>query len=228
MDLELCCPLPLQTSFAKVTEPQVGTMRLPSLLPSIVLLCSHRVNSQTDPPSDSPSMSPVPLTGSPSSLPTPVVTEEPTFSPRECYSNLTVLTEIEERQDPFTFREYILCPNTVFKLGFTRDFVCCVDGMTPIIPRSNSHYKCGEDGSIENNCTLVGGESGVLSTPAVFDEVVSDVTIQGIHFERQTVGVLLASPGDITFIDCEFSVSWNRSRVIVRNPPSSSLTVIRH
>jgi hypothetical protein len=82
------------------------------------------------------------------------------------------------------------------------------NGSLPILTRSNSIYQCGEDGKSSNNCIITGGEYHV------FHEYVSygkenkvNVVMKGLTFEDANGGgLIIAAPGDITFIDCVFRV----------------------
>jgi hypothetical protein len=61
----------------------------------------------------------------------------------DCFTNLTELNEFTKRKDPFIVEKFILCPNTVFEIGvFGINGECCVDGMAPLDPPSNTHILC--------------------------------------------------------------------------------------
>ena len=123
----------------------------------------------------------------------------------ECFDNTTILFDYMEAKDPFTFEEYILCPNTEFKLGVIPgpSATCCVDGMAPIAARANSVVKCGADGKVSNNCVMVGGQFQVLSTFFSFFEYSNNVGFEGITFKGANfAAILLENDGDIYFKDC--------------------------
>jgi polygalacturonase len=76
-----------------------------------------------------------------------------------------------------------------------------------MIPRANTHYKCGEDGSLANNCTMLGGSFHVMFNDFIFGEELAGVTIQGFNFVGPQLHSLLAvGSGDVTFFDCVFKV----------------------
>ena len=174
-------------------------------------------------------------TGDP--VPAPVAAP---FSAPECYSNLTELSYVVDNANPFIQSTYIICPHTVYEIGYPgTDGACCTGPNEPLQLRSNSHYLCkfqilgccfcmtvsvylisawsfcsicqtgGEDGKVENNCTLWSGQFQVLASKAAFDrEDVVNVKLQGITFaDGANSGVLLVTAGDIEFIDCIFRVS---------------------
>jgi polygalacturonase len=77
----------------------------------------------------------------------------------------------------------------------------------PMIPRANTQYKCGEDGSLANNCTMLGGSFHVMFNDFVFGEELTGVTIQGFQFVApQLHSVLAVGSGDVTFLDCVLKV----------------------
>jgi len=76
-----------------------------------------------------------------------------------CYDNITILVEHMNFRHPSTPETYILCPNTVYTIGseMNRGEKCCLDNQSPILSRSNTNIKCGDDGDPNNHCVLVGG-----------------------------------------------------------------------
>ena len=138
--------------------------------------------------------------------------EEATSSPPGgCYTDLDAIALREETLtavDVFSsIRTYVLCPNTIYVMGSQTS----EGGFGPIRPRSNSYYKCGQDGSSTNSCILQGGDFPILSTMSSFDSndyEVTNVIFQGLTIQnsQRSAGVF-DKPGDITFIDCIFRVS---------------------
>jgi hypothetical protein len=147
---------------------------------------------------------------SPGSMSTPAPTITPVIIVPDCFSNTTILFYfMKQEANPVASYIYTLCPNTVFDIGFLDEMgECCVRGMYALFTKSKSHIKCGESGSSDNNCTLLGGQVQVASGPTFFDEdVATEVVFQGITFEAAVdTGVLLSHRGDVTFIDCIFKV----------------------
>ena len=133
---------------------------------------------------------------------------EPTLPPfPDCFDDIDLMMQFEDFVEDVTVpREYVLCPNTEFYFGFgTQNGY--EGGMVPIEPRANSHYKCGQDGSSENNCLLIDGEFPFI---AFFSEpeYPTNITVTGMTFKANTGGAaLFAEAGDITFVDCKFIVS---------------------
>jgi hypothetical protein len=148
----------------------------------------------TFPPTGTPTKSPVPA-------PVPV---------RPCYTNLTEIADLVKLKNPFLLETYILCPNNIYQMGtFDPTTFKIENGSEPIFTRSNSIYQCGEDGKSSNNCIITGGEYHV------FHDYVShgrenkvNVVMKGLTFEdANDGGLIIAAPGDITFVDCVFRVS---------------------
>ena len=152
---------------------------------------------------------------------TPTTTLHPTATPthasipapvpvRPCYSNLTEIEVLVSIKSPFIVEKYILCPRTTYTMGsFDPVKNEIIDGWKPVFTRANSIFQCGEDGKSSNNCVITGGNFQFMHEVFSFNEESKDnVVIKGITFEDAIRGgVLLAAPGDITFIDCIFRVS---------------------
>jgi hypothetical protein len=193
---------------------------VPRLSLACILALSFRseIAAQSDFPSVAPSTSAVP-TGVPSvapstfAMPTGLQSESPTTlleneSPGACYSNLTVLFEDQLDDDQFVQKTYTLCPNTTFVMGFSDSAGdCCYDGMIYLSARKNTRFQCGEDGKLENNCLITGGETHVVYVDLINDEDGDNVEFAGITFENaKLVTLFLGNAGDISFIDCLFKV----------------------
>ena len=167
-----------------------------------------------------PAPKPAPNQGVPVA-PSPIASEDrgPTPLPTgaldvvipDCFSNTTELfdsmyatTTEQEEEAVGGGRSYVytLCPHTVYNIGFLdANGVCCEDGMDAIVVKSRTRIRCGESGSLDNNCTLLGGQIQLVSGPSFFgeDEAVEAV-FEGITFEAaEDTGLLLAQRGDVTF-----------------------------
>ncbi|CAB9530178.1 expressed unknown protein [Seminavis robusta] len=125
---------------------------------------------------------------------------------QDCYDNLTsIYEEIGDDSKVDEPKRFVLCPNTIFDAGFLVPGEGITGGQFPLIPRSNTEYSCGEDGSSANNCIIRGGDFGMMSVPIFFrnDQAVDNVVLKGITFERQEqYGIFLGMPGDIIYEDC--------------------------
>jgi hypothetical protein len=122
-----------------------------------------------------------------------------------CYDNSTVLLDDITAKEYFQFEEYILCPNTVFRLGTVPgpSATCCIDGMSPLAARSHTSIKCGESGASSNNCTFVGAEFQVISSFFGFLERTENVRYQGLTLQGASyAAILLENDGDVSFTDC--------------------------
>ena len=161
-------------------------------------------------PTDPPTFAPIVNTTNETMVPTP---ETPAFEKLPCYDNLTVLAEHMLLKDAFEPMLFNLCPDTVFDIGY--DYgdmpMCCIDGQSPLVPRSNSRIYCGEDGDPKNNCTLINGASQLVSSLfTYFPEETDNVEIRGVTFSHSTsTGIVLSNGGSITLKDCIMMVSAN-------------------
>lgn len=118
-------------------------------------------------------------------------------------------------------RTYLLCPNTVFRVGSRHtDEGIPVGGSYPIIlGRSNIRVLCGVDGRLENNCQILNGVVQV----AHFDEYgtgglpITNALVQGISFSgASSINVLISGKGDVVIQDCEFKDNNNVANVYVQ------------
>lgn len=170
-------------------------------------------------PTPNPTITAEPTTsGAPSDGPTtvptisshPTISSEPSSTPTEepeCYTSLTLLESKMENQDPFVENTYILCPNTVFPVGFPgAGGACCENGQSAIYARKNTVIKCGEDGSHNNNCTITGGQYQMLALEPCYFEDIENFVVQGVNF-NDAFGVMsiMSIPGDMMFKDCSFT-----------------------
>lgn len=146
-------------------------------------------------------LSPVPTVNSL----TPVTAPVPK---RSCYTNLTEIENLVTLKNPFVEETYVLCPNTIFPIGGL-DSESVWIGYMPINVRANSVIQCGVDGKSSNNCTIQGGPVQLLNSLEKFSgENRVGVFLKGLTFEGAVdANVVLAAPGNITFIDCIFQVS---------------------
>jgi hypothetical protein len=151
--------------------------------------CVEVAQSLSIPPSDSPSFGQTP----------------------PCWTDLDDLNarmkSEEGDRDISVQLEIILCPDTVFTFGYPEyENFTYVAGFRPINPQPNTHWKCGEDGALSNNCTFREGVTAItlqgLFRPG------EDIIFQGIVFAGQTVATFLGgAAGDVTFRDCLWRVS---------------------
>jgi len=146
----------------------------------------------------------------------PVEDANATVVPMEqpaCYDNLTQVSLDILEKNPLEVVRYILCPNTIFEVGIERvdvdlPFITFTDGMSGLWIRENSHILCGEDGSSENNCTIVSGNAHVYSYFSRANHKHDSNLLSGITFGRTLFSPLShAGSGDVTFRDCVFRVS---------------------
>jgi hypothetical protein len=134
---------------------------------------------------------------------------------RPCYTNLTEIEDLIALKNPFVLETYILCPNTTYTIGVINDDFQIENGYNPLNTRSNSIFQCGEDGKSSNNCVITGGAIQIFHSYLTFNqENKVNVVIKGITFENAIdYCAFLVAPGDITFSDCIFRVSY-----FVRSP----------
>lgn len=170
----------------------------------------------------SPTITPPPYTWEPTTTfpPTRTPTRAPIPDPvpnRTCYSNLTEIDDKNKLKSPFVEETFVLCPNTVFEIGQWGEDGDVVDGYNFLHPRSYTIYSCGEDGKSTNNCTFRGGTYQIYHTFVSYNrENKVGVVVKGITFDSSVeAGIILAAPGDITFIDCHFIVSFYRLLLVI-------------
>ena len=146
----------------------------------------------------------------------PTIPTMPPSSQDGCYDNLDAIYFLISDDDKlFQQKRYVICPGTVMDVGFLVPGTGIDKGQAPIIPRSNTEIICGEDGKVENNCILRGGDFAVIGVPVFFrqDLSVNNVLIKGFTFEGQVqYAAFLAVPGEIAFENCIFRVSWKCGR----------------
>jgi hypothetical protein len=128
---------------------------------------------------------------------------------------------------PFSSNTYVICPNQVYYIGYQYGVGnCCVDGDYPLVSRANTHFKCGEDGSRANNCTLVAGSTHVVYNEFVFDEELGGVVVEGFTFDSpQLMTSTLVGSGDIKFVDCVAKVRSPFPHVVAAARELSALCV---
>ena len=109
-------------------------------------------------------------------------------------------------------REYVLCEDTVYSIGFQDYYSSKVlqGGSDMLQLRPNLHLKCGATGSKSNNCLVTSGDVQMEGTTfyGAPGDVLENVVITGVTFaEARKHMVWINKPGDILFQDCEFRVS---------------------
>ena len=111
-------------------------------------------------------------------------------------------------------RTYILCPDTVFRVGSRHDEDGTpLGGSYPIIlGRSNVRVLCGVDGSLGNGCDVVNGVVQV----AHFDEFktggrpIYNCLVAGVSFVgASAINALVSATGKVTFQNCLFRDNSN-------------------
>jgi hypothetical protein len=129
-----------------------------------------------------------------------------------CYTSLDAIYDVIRDDDKlFEPKRFVMCPGTVVNVGFLVPGVGIDKGQTPIVPRSNTEFLCGEDGKSENNCTILGGDFGVIAVPVFFrqDLTVNNVQVKGFTFVGQVqYASFIAVHGSIDYYDCVFRVRY--------------------
>jgi len=133
------------------------------------------------------------------------------FEKPDCYNDLRLLDDHMALKDSFVPEEYILCPNTIFRVGFVprddHESKCCDDGTAPLYAASNAKVLCGKDGSSDNNCTITGGVAQFSTILAIIQEPVESMLLSGITFESSfATSLIFSNTGDVTVKDCIFKV----------------------
>ena len=155
-----------------------------------------------------------------------------------CLGSINALTLRESQfvTDYTVTRTYVFCPGLVFNIGVL-DFnnrLIGISGQEFIQLRPNLHLKCGDSGRRENNCVLAGGDVQVEATD-FFGVTLNptNVRFEGFTFTTtRRYNIWVTKPGDITFVNCAFRVSWKQC-VSVDSPgslwgPPVSLFAVSH
>jgi len=172
--------------------------------PSVSMAPSMSVSPSSSPSvSSQPSMSSQPsLEPTISSVPSPAPSSLPTT---ECYTNTTILHNdmLNRGATDSKTRTYILCPNTVFQIG-TVTIGGVEGGDFPLTFRSNTIVQCGEDGAVENNCILTGGNHLIeFSAGNIFDFFAENVIVRGLILENAiSNAIIIGRKGDLLLEDC--------------------------
>jgi hypothetical protein len=218
-----------------VTMGTISTIFKGLGISTLMILIKRLQQVQGQAPSDFPSDFPsiVSLSDEPSSVPTRAPTAVPssarTGAPQsseipECYDTILALTERMKSLPAADHKQFVLCPNTRFDIGFFFDegTNCCTGGDLLLSPANNTRIQCGESGSSSGNCSLNSGEVQLIYFGADAEDTPNqNVTIVGITFTNASYHMnLLAAPGDITFIDCVFKVSTASPHLSVGCPRS--------
>jgi hypothetical protein len=113
-----------------------------------------------------------------------------------------------ERRGAFVQKNIILCPNTVFDIGYFANDGCCEGGQAPLFIRSNLNVTCGVSGERSNNCTFRGGSALIFNILGTYLEPAENVHIHGVTMEASSSSaVIVANGGDMTLHDCLMQVS---------------------
>ena len=137
-----------------------------------------------------------------------------------CYNDTQVLNQ--KLIQPGAAGTYHICANTTFNVGRFDPQLGFKDGVPPIIvPDSGIKILCGENGSIEDNCVIRGGDYGIeiinpgFYTPPTYNPTepasVTGLHVEGFTFTGLTLPIysyypLLLQVG-LTVKNCEFIVS---------------------
>lgn len=133
-----------------------------------------------------------------------------------CFSTLEAIynTEASSSLNTLVRRQYVLCPDSTFKIGKFNDNDQIIEGSDyPLLLfRPNVRILCGDNGSSSNNCIFSGGDYPVeIIKPSLLletdltDEVVANIEIRGVTFTGAKISSFYAdsdSPGSIKFTDC--------------------------
>jgi hypothetical protein len=149
----------------------------------------------------------------PSTLPAP----DNETSHGSCYDTIAAFSEVMLEAPLSERKVFVLCPNTVFTIGFfDANGGCCDDGDLLLAPRNNTRIQCGIDGSSNNNCTITSGQLQLVHEPDFEERPNQFVEIVGLTFTNSSGFIhIYAATGDITFIDCIFKVRSKSHKTIL-------------
>ena len=156
-------------------------------------------------------------TGFGSTTAAPTVMGSPSAAPSNaCIDDLDQILRAElSILDLTARRTYSLCPGTTFATG-TIVNQQITGGQNPILLRANMTVQCGFDGSIDNDCMIVGG-LGLLANPVNYGDTdqIGLSVVQGIKFVGLTESPLtiIGFDGTVQVKDCVFSGSTAKPNI---------------
>lgn len=143
--------------------------------------------------------------------PSPSPTASPGSSqPEGCFATpRAIMSRLEGRNNFEEFLELEICAGSSLAVGLVDRFDPAAGTAPPIAVQSNMRLKCGENGRLEDHCTIRAGDTLLLNSFFMSQELAAaNVIIEGITFESGSESLLeLTNGGDITFRDCLFRVS---------------------
>ena len=158
------------------------------------------------------------VSGAPSGAPIPIpIRPRIEYSPNECLKDWISLKSamiLAAVLNPGSPPEFTLCPGQLFLLDSLESGGS--SALQPIdVQNSNSVFRCGDDGKLENNCLIVGGYAHFKMIGSV-----KDVKFQGITFSGARLSSILAageSDAVVEFVDCAWIDNNGDSAVLIYN-----------
>ena len=158
------------------------------------------------------------VSGAPSGAPIPIpIRPRIEYSPNECLKDWISLKSamiLAAVLNPGLPPEFTLCPGQLFLLDSLESGGS--SALQPIdVQNSNSVFRCGDDGKLENNCLIVGGYAHFKMIGSV-----KDVKFQGITFSGARLSSILAageSDAVVEFVDCAWIDNNGDSAVLIYN-----------
>ena len=200
-------------------------MRYPAIALLAALFLAGSASAQeaaADAETTAPTVSPAPT-----AAPTPPIVLGPK---PDCFNDTSPIYYYMLQSSSFEDNVYKLCPNMVFNIGFDDDNgICCTRGMKTMYGKSRSTIQCGDNGRLEDNCVIKGGEFHFLNGPQIFDEQITQgMVLRGLTFEDcETTSVIMAQQGDVLFENCIWRVCALRVIALLRASLYNALVLER-
>ena len=130
------------------------------------------------------------------------------FDTNICYNSSGLIRNVlRKRKENFTqFIDIKLCHHTTIDVKYAERDDPIAGYAPPLFVQSNMRIKCGDHGSLLDECIVANGETLLLNTNYVEKEA-RNVTFEGITFQNGIQSLVeLLNGGDITFQNCLFRV----------------------
>eukprot|EP00979_Chaetoceros_neogracilis_P013908 scaffold4160_cov258-Chaetoceros_neogracile.AAC.14 len=138
------------------------------------------------------------------------------FDPDECLADwvsIKAAIVLSAVLNPGSAHDFILCPNTAFLLESLQSDTA---PLRPIdINVQNAVLRCGSDGSLDNNCLIIGGYAHFRMI-----ESVRDVSFIGLTFSGASLSSILASgeaDASVEFVNCAWIDNGGKASILVYN-----------
>ena len=135
----------------------------------------------------------------------------------ECFATTLSLVHAQRQRSNLTIPVHAqLCPHSRLRVSYRDDYLWGTG--PPLVLQSNMHVTCGLHGHVHDDC-VVDGSDGADATvvsvqfpmalekdPHFRQAAATNVTLEGLTFERGSMIAFLINGGNVTFRNCVFRV----------------------